>query len=63
MTSLAPCLPCLPVAEIFLSGTLRQYRKKMRVMNESILKRWAWQILEGLVYLHGHDPPIVHRDL
>jgi len=30
-------------------------------MNENILRRWAWQILEGLVYLHGHEPPIVHR--
>ena len=30
-------------------------------MNDNILKRWAWQILAGLVYLHGHDPPIVHR--
>ena len=28
-----------------------------------MLKRWAWQILCGLVYLHGHDPPIIHRDL
>ncbi|KXZ55200.1 hypothetical protein GPECTOR_3g344 [Gonium pectorale] len=25
--------------------------------------RWAWQILQGLVYLHGHNPPIIHRDL
>jgi serine/threonine protein kinase len=28
-----------------------------------VLKRWAWQILCGLVYLHGHNPPIIHRDL
>jgi WNK lysine deficient protein kinase len=28
-----------------------------------VLKRWAWQILQGLVYLHGHNPPIIHRDL
>lgn len=27
------------------------------------MKRWAWQILCGLVYLHGHTPPIIHRDL
>lgn len=32
-------------------------------MSVTILKRWAWQILQGLLYLHGHDPPIVHRDL
>ncbi|ONK77148.1 uncharacterized protein A4U43_C02F3590 [Asparagus officinalis] len=24
---------------------------------------WARQILHGLVYLHGHDPPVIHRDL
>jgi len=51
------------ITELLTSGTLRQYRKKAKVMNENIIKRWAWQILEGLVYLHGHDPPIVHRDL
>jgi serine/threonine protein kinase len=49
------------ITEVFCSGTLRQYRKKVKVMNESILRRWAWQILQGLLYLHGHDPPIVHR--
>ena len=32
-------------------------------MDEQVLKRWAWQILQGLVYLHGHNPPIIHRDL
>jgi len=48
---------------VFTSGTLRAFRKRTLIMNETILKRWAWQILEGLVYLHGHVPPIVHRDL
>jgi WNK lysine deficient protein kinase len=32
-------------------------------MEEQVLKRWSWQILQGLVYLHGHNPPIIHRDL
>ena len=27
------------------------------------IKNWARQILRGLVYLHGHKPPIIHRDL
>ena len=37
------------------------FRKKVKVMNDNIMKRWAWQILEGLVYMHGHEPPIIHR--
>lgn len=27
------------------------------------VKGWARQILNGLNYLHNHDPPIIHRDL
>lgn len=27
------------------------------------MKNWARQILRGLLYLHSHDPPIIHRDL
>jgi serine/threonine protein kinase len=40
-----------------------RYRKRHRQIDEEVLKRWAWQILCGLVYLHGHTPPIIHRDL
>lgn len=51
------------ISELFSSGTLRQYRKKHKHLGNEVLKQWAWQILCGLVYLHGHHPPIVHRDL
>jgi serine/threonine protein kinase len=44
-----PCGPCC------------RYRKKHKHISETALKRWAVQILEGLVYLHAHDPAIVHR--
>jgi len=27
------------------------------------IKGWARQILNGLLYLHSHRPPIIHRDL
>ncbi|KAK9823221.1 hypothetical protein WJX72_001156 [[Myrmecia] bisecta] len=51
------------ITELFTSGTLRQYRKRHKHIDSEVLKRWAWQILCGLVYLHGHTPPIIHRDL
>ncbi|GER53191.1 kinase family protein [Striga asiatica] len=51
------------ITEIFTSGTLRQYRKKHKHVDVRALKKWSRQILEGLSYLHGHDPPVIHRDL
>eukprot|EP00887_Chlorella_sp_A99_P002566 scaffold6.g2566.t1 len=51
------------ITELFTSGTLRQYRKRHIKLDPEVRKRWAWQILCGLVYLHGHTPPIIHRDL
>ncbi|KAK6911433.1 Protein kinase domain [Dillenia turbinata] len=51
------------VTEMFSSGTLRQYRLKHRRVNVIAVKRWCRQILRGLLYLHSHDPPIIHRDL
>ncbi|XP_011080727.1 probable serine/threonine-protein kinase WNK4 isoform X1 [Sesamum indicum] len=51
------------ITEMFSSGTLREYRAKYKRVNIRAIKIWARQILEGLVYLHGHDPPVIHRDL
>ncbi|PWA61352.1 serine/threonine-protein kinase [Artemisia annua] len=51
------------ITEIFTSGTLRQYRKKHKHVDLRALKNWSKQILEGLLYLHSHDPPVIHRDL
>ncbi|KAL9227486.1 hypothetical protein vseg_003169 [Gypsophila vaccaria] len=51
------------ITEIFTSGTLRQYRKKHKHVDIRALKKWSRQILEGLQYLHSHDPPVIHRDL
>ncbi|KAK4489018.1 hypothetical protein RD792_004810 [Penstemon davidsonii] len=51
------------ITEIFTSGNLRQYRKKHKHVDVRALKKWSRQILEGLSYLHSHDPPVIHRDL
>ncbi|XP_019159823.1 PREDICTED: probable serine/threonine-protein kinase WNK4 isoform X2 [Ipomoea nil] len=51
------------ITEMFTSGTLRGYRKKYSRVDTRAIKIWARQILTGLVYLHCHDPPVIHRDL
>ncbi|KAM7273794.1 hypothetical protein ACFE04_028458 [Oxalis oulophora] len=51
------------VTEMFTSGTLRQYRERHKRVNIRAVKHWCRQILEGLLYLHNHDPPVIHRDL
>ncbi|OIV95651.1 hypothetical protein TanjilG_01445 [Lupinus angustifolius] len=51
------------ITEMFTSGTLREYRKKYKQVGIQAITRWARQILQGLVYLHEHDPPVIHRDL
>ncbi|KAL7251793.1 hypothetical protein ACSBR1_013613 [Camellia fascicularis] len=51
------------VTEMFTSGTLRQFRIKHKRVNIRAVKHWCRQILKGLLYLHSHDPPVIHRDL
>ncbi|XP_022721908.1 probable serine/threonine-protein kinase WNK5 [Durio zibethinus] len=51
------------ITEMFTSGTLREYRQRFQRVDMRAVKNWARQILCGLVYLHGHDPPVIHRDL
>ena len=34
--------------------------KKIRLR---VVRKWCLQILEGLLYLHSKDPPLIHRDL
>lgn len=42
---------------------LCRYRRKHKHVDLRALKKWSRQILEGLLYLHSHDPPVIHRDL
>ncbi|CAL1398590.1 unnamed protein product [Linum trigynum] len=51
------------ITELFTSGNLRQYRTKHKNVDMKAVKCWARQILSGLVYLHSHNPPVIHRDL
>jgi serine/threonine-protein kinase len=32
-------------------------------LSEAQVLSWAEQILDGLAYLHTHDPPVLHRDI
>lgn len=40
-----------------------RYRLKHRRVNIRAVKHWCRQILRGLLYLHNHKPPVIHRDL
>ena len=40
-----------------------RYKQKYKRVDIRAIKNWARQILCGLVYLHSHDPPVIHRDL
>ncbi|KAF9594562.1 hypothetical protein IFM89_033532 [Coptis chinensis] len=51
------------ITEMLTSGTLREFRQKFKRVDIRAVKNWARQILNGLVYLHGQDPPVIHRDL
>ena len=48
---------------IMFSFFLFRYRQKHKHVDLRALKKWSRQILEGLSYLHSHDPPVIHRDL
>lgn len=50
------------ITEHMTSGTLKSYiRKTKGAIKPKVLKNWCRQILNGLVYLHSRDPPIIHR--
>ncbi|XP_009603878.1 probable serine/threonine-protein kinase WNK4 isoform X4 [Nicotiana tomentosiformis] len=53
----------LDMLKLILLLVMDVYRKKYQRVDIRAIKNWARQILEGLVYLHEHDPPVIHRDL
>ncbi|CAK9164706.1 unnamed protein product [Ilex paraguariensis] len=51
------------ITEFCSFGSLRQCRKRNQSVDMKAIKNWAIQILQGLHYLHSHNPPIIHRDI
>lgn len=53
------------IADLLHMGYLAsdRYRLKHKRVNIRAVKHWCRQILRGLMYLHSHDPPVIHRDL
>ncbi|KAL9653006.1 hypothetical protein ABK040_015521 [Willaertia magna] len=51
------------ITELMSSGTLKDFLRKSKKVRLRNIKKWCRQLLEGLDYLHSHDPPIIHRDL
>jgi serine/threonine protein kinase len=54
----------LALIQSFVDGTsLATYLHQGRTLTEAEARQIARQVLEILVYLHNHQPPIVHRDI
>lgn len=52
------------ITEFFTNGTIRSYVSDVvRRPTRSVISKWCKQVLEGLNYMHTHDPPVIHRDL
>ncbi|PHU27731.1 Serine/threonine-protein kinase WNK8 [Capsicum chinense] len=54
------------ITELFPSGSLKEYLSKNYNgvgVDLASIKNWGRQILEGLSFLHGQSPKIIHRDI
>jgi WNK lysine deficient protein kinase len=52
------------ITEMITGGTLREYIKRNNITKLRVIKQYCIEILNGLCYLHEHEPkPIIHRDL
>ena len=57
----ASTLPFCPCPLAYVCRYLTRF--KGAGVKPKVLKHWCVQILKGLKFLHGHSPPIIHRDL
>ena len=61
-TDLSPSMDAIDILLEFVpGGSLKQLIQKYKALDESIIKIYSKQLLEGLDYLHQHS--VVHRDL
>ncbi|KAJ3094231.1 Nuclear receptor sub 2 group C member 2, partial [Phlyctochytrium planicorne] len=51
------------VLEYMTDGSFYDYIRNQPEASQDEKIRWALDIAYGLQYLHGHQPPIIHRDL
>ena len=53
------------ITERVTGGSLRSYTSRLgKALKVKIVRMWSNQILQGLLYLHTHQPnPVIHRDL
>ncbi|KNA20380.1 hypothetical protein SOVF_053040 [Spinacia oleracea] len=51
------------IVDLPSSGNLGDYLRKNVLSSDGAIKNWCRQILQGLDYLHSHNPPIIHRDV
>jgi len=49
--------------EYMPGGSMAQVLQTFGAFEESLIADYTRQLLEGLVYLHTRDPPVVHRDI
>ena len=55
------CGDLVVITELAMSGTLKEYIRKINNVKLRVVKRWCKQILDGISFLHRQN--IVHRDL
>lgn len=51
------------ITELMSSGTLKEYLTRSRVMKLKVIRRWCYNLLDAIAYLHEQNPPVMHRDL
>lgn len=51
------------ITELMSSGTLKEYLNHSRVMKLKVIRRWCYNLLDAITYLHYQQPPVMHRDI